>query len=151
MDGIVWELEEGGVFSKSNWNKSFAVMSNIGFLRFNEKDVLEPPDLYGIKTLKVETMRGQKRNGRDNLFELKVTNPEGKVQSRVFSVDDPQTYTRWEKKIKEILDLRKKDGKFLIKPRDESETVDKFAGEEKKTKPITPKGGAKKILRESNN
>lgn len=72
FDGPIYELEEGGFLSKSTWKRCYSVMTNIGFLKFNEKDLLEQPELFGIKTLKLETMKGQKRSGRDNLFELQT-------------------------------------------------------------------------------
>ena len=98
------------MFSKGTWKSCFSVMTNVGFYIFNEKDLLEAPELLGIKTLKLETMRGQKRAGRDNLFELTITIEKGKELTKTFSVEDPQTYTKWEKKIKEMLQERKARG-----------------------------------------
>ena len=103
FDGQIYELEGVGMFSKGTWKSCFSVMTNVGFYIFNEKDLLEAPELLGIKTLKLETMRGQKRAGRDNLFELTITIDKGKELTKTFSVEDPQTYTKWEKKIKEML------------------------------------------------
>ena len=73
-------------------------------------------------------MKGQKRSGRDNLFELKVGTQETKITSKVFSVDDPQTYTRWEQKIKEMLNERKTKKGGMIRPLTENEQLE----EEKK-------------------
>ena len=119
-------------------------MTNIGFLKFNEKDLLEQPELFGIKTLSLETMKGQKRSGRDNLFELKTGTLDTKIISKVFSVDDPQTYTKWEKKIKEMLTERKTKKQAMIRPLDENEQLEE---EKKQAMAVTPKGKMK--LREN--
>ena len=58
FDGQIYELEGVGMFSKGTWKSCFSVMTNVGFYIFNEKDLLEAPELLGIKTLKLETMRG---------------------------------------------------------------------------------------------
>lgn len=107
------------MFSKGTWKSCFSVMTNLGFYIFNERDLLEAPLLLGIKTLKLETMKGQKRSGRDNLFELTVLNEKGKEETKTFSVEDPQTYTKWEKKIKEMLQDRKSKGQAIISGEEE--------------------------------
>ena len=65
-------------------------------------------------------MRGSRRAGRDNIWELKTTK-ENKVITRVFCVDDPQAYPKWGSKIKEMIELRKKDKEGIIVPKDQNE------------------------------
>jgi hypothetical protein len=107
FDGNAYELEAGGVFGSDKWHSHYCVMTNVGLFKFNQKDLLLEPVLHGIKTLNLVSMKGQKRAGRDNLFEIQTTDEKGKLVQTVFSIDDPQSYTKWEKKIKEMISERK--------------------------------------------
>jgi len=107
FDSNAYELEAGGVFGSDKWHRHYCVMTNVGLFKFNEKDLLLEPMLHGIKTLNLVSMKGQKRAGRDNLFEIQTTDEKGKLVQTVFSIDDPQSYTKWEKKIREMISERK--------------------------------------------
>ena len=120
FDGPIYIYVEGGFLSSSTWARSYCVLTNLGLFMFNEKDVLEPPELIGIKTLKFTTMKGQKRNGKTNLFELEYEFGEKKEKIRkMFSVEDPQSYTKWERKISDMVKERREKKKGLILPVDE--------------------------------
>ena len=140
FDGTCYELEAGGMFGKDVWKSYYCVMSNLGFIKFNENDLLAPPEIMGIQTLNLVSMKGQKRAGRSNLFEVSVMNHKKEVDSRVLSIDDPQVYVKWEKKIKEMLTERKTKKQAMIKPLTQEE--------EQKLQQMnqvvsTPKGGMK--------
>lgn len=50
------------------------------------------------------------------MFEIQTTDEKGKLVQTVFSIDDPQSYTKWEKKIKEMISERKTKKQGMIVP-----------------------------------
>ena len=57
IEGPMYELEEGGMFSSASWKPFYAVLTNIGMLRFNMKNPLsEKPRIMAIRSMKLETM-----------------------------------------------------------------------------------------------
>lgn len=118
IDGPMYELDEGGLFSSSEWKPFYGVLTNIGLLRFNIKNpTSEVPRIMSIRSLKLETMSNQKLAFKGNLFRVDFNDEKDKKRQLVFSVDDPTQYQEWCQKIRELIKEYKQFGDAIIDPK----------------------------------
>ena len=79
MDGMMYELDEGGLFQSAEWKPFYSVMTNIGMLRFHnlKSPLSEKPRLMAIRTMKLEAFSSLKICYRQNIFQIDYDNEKG--------------------------------------------------------------------------
>ena len=118
IDGPMYELDERGFFSQAEWKQFYAVMTNIGMLRFDIQNPLDDkPRIMAIKTMKIETMRNQKVGFRTNLFRIDYENENKQKRSCIYSVENTDDYQEWVTKIREMIKDFQTLGEGIFNPK----------------------------------
>ena len=111
FDSPLHVLEEGGVFSGSDWKPIHGMMTNLGLFRYDANRPHEfIPKIMRLHRLKVEEVKGVTK-GKRNCFRLRYINDKEKESEKYFSVDSPELYPVWIEKVKEMIKEYREVGK----------------------------------------